>query len=286
MSHDIKEELKEFVPQEKLIHVKKSYDIIGSKQKAVAIVEIPNKLSKYEEMIANAIMKVNKNVKTVLVKETARRGEYRIRDLRIIAGDLNTEVMHKESGLYFRLDPRKVYFSPRESSEREKLSALVRTKEEILVMFSGIGPIPIHIARNKKARITAVEINPIAHNYCIENIHLNKVEDKIEAIQGDVREVCPKLVNLFDRIIMPLPKGAHEFLDLAIPLLKDPGFIHLYQWASQERLYSMSEELIARWAQIYGKKFDIIGKKKVSQYSPKIWKIRIDVLFQNSIRFI
>jgi tRNA (guanine37-N1)-methyltransferase len=283
MSHDIKEKLKEFIPHEKLIHVKKSYDIIGSKQKAVAIVEIPNKLSKYEAMIANAIMKVNKNVKTVLVKETARRGEYRIRELRIIAGDLNTEVIHKESGLHFRLDPRKVYFSPRESSERENLSALVRTKEEILVMFSGIGPIPIHIARIKKARITAVEINPIAHNYCIENIHINKVEDKIEAIQGDVREVCPKLGKYFDRIIMPLPKGSHKFLDLAIPLLKDPGFIHLYQWAPQESLYSTSEELITRWAQRYEKKFEIIGKKKVSQYGPKIWKIRIDAMFQNPI---
>ncbi|MGD2201402.1 MAG: class I SAM-dependent methyltransferase family protein, partial [Candidatus Bathyarchaeota archaeon] len=211
MSRDLRAELRGVLPENTLNLVTRSFDILGSKRKAVAIIEIPDELEDYESAIAEALMRVNKNVTSVLSKESGRRGEYRTRDLRLIAGDPDTEVLHRESGCVFRLDPRRVYFSPRESSERSRLVSAAGEDEDVLVMFSGVGPIPIRLAKeHSEMRITAVELNPIAHNYCVDNIHLNRVSGKIGAFQGDVRTVCPSLGRLYDRVLMPLPKGAYR----------------------------------------------------------------------------
>jgi len=130
--------------------------------------------------------------------------------------------------------------------------------------------------RRGTVRVTSVEINPYAHNYCVENIHLNKVADQVYALRGDVREVCPKLGATFDRILMPLPKGAHKFLDVAIPLLRDGGVLHFYHWAPEPDLFSKAEELIAKATGNHGRMAEILERRKVSQYSPRVWKIRID----------
>ena len=277
MRRDLRGELRGLIPENKIGLVTRSFDIIGSKQKAVAVVEVPEELRDFEGAIARAVMKVNKNVASVLVKESCRTGEYRTRELRLVEGDPDTEVLHREAGCVYRLDPRTVYFSPRESSERERLSSAVRDGEDVLVMFSGVGPIPISIAkRRRNVHITAVELNPCAHNYCVENIHLNRVADSIEVILGDVREVCPGLGRLYDRIMMPLPRGAYKFLDVAVPLLKNVGVLHLYHWAPDKDLFSEAEELIAKAVEAEGKNAGFEGRFKVSQYSPRTWKIRVD----------
>ena len=277
MRHDIRSELKGVLPYNKLKLVPRSFDIVGSKQKAVAIIELPDELTDSEQQIATAIMNVHNNVSSVLAKESGRGGALRIRELRLVAGHPDTEVVHKESGCFFKLDPRKVYFSPRESVERERIAAKVGYSESVLVMFSGVGPFPICMAkRHRSVKVTAVELNPHAHNYCVENIHLNKVGDQVRALLGDVREVCPKLGKVFDRVLMPLPKGAQMFLDVAIPLLRDGGVLHFYHWAPEPDLFSNAEELIAEVAENSGRMSEILEKVKVSQYSPRVWKIRID----------
>ena len=277
MSPDLRAELRTLLPPDKVKLVTKSFDIYGSKQKAVAVVEIPDELRDVEREVAEALMRVNKNVSSVLVKESARIGDYRIRALRLIAGDPDTEVLHRESGCVFRLDPGTVYFSPRESRERDRLTETVNDVDEILVMFSGVGPLPIRIAKGRPTvTATAVELNPAAHNYCIENIHLNRVSDRVQAFEGDVREVCPELGKTFDKIMMPLPKGAYEFLDVAVPLLKDGGVVHLYHWAPQADAFSEAEKLIAEAAADYGRSVEFMGRIRVSQYSPGTWKVRVD----------
>jgi tRNA (guanine37-N1)-methyltransferase len=283
MSPDLRAELRTILPLDRAIQVTKSFDIYGSKQKAVAVVEIPNELRDVEREVAEALMRVNKNVSSVLAKESARTGDYRIRELRLIAGDPDTEVLHRESGCVFRLDPATVYFSPRESRERDRLAETVGDGEDILVMFSGIGPLPIRITkRHPNIDVTAVELNPVAHNYCIENIHLNRVSDRVQAIEGDVREVCPGLGEAFDRVMMPLPRGAYKFLEVAVPLLKDGGVVHLFHWASQEDPFSEAEKLIAEASTVYGRLAEFTDHVRVSQYSPGTWKVRVDARLSKS----
>ena len=277
MRGGLRERLRGVIPRETLSLVPRSYDIIGSRGKAVAVLEIPEELRPYEVEVARAIMELHRCVKSVLAKESGRIGDYRLRRLRLIAGDPDTEVIHREAGCLFKLDPMKVYFSPREATERGRIASKVESGERILVMFSGVGPYPIRIAKLRDdVDITAIELNPDAHNYCIENIHLNRVEDRVHPILGDVRDVCPRLEAVFNRIVMPLPLGAYRFLDLAIPLLVEGGILHFYHWAREPEIFREAEQLVLEAAERFGRGAEITDRIRVSQYSPRVWKVRVD----------
>jgi len=279
LSNTIRQHLKDKVPEGLLSSAPSSFDILGSRSGAVAVIEIPDELAAYEKEIAEAIQAVHKNVRSVLSKDSGRGGEYRLISLRLIAGEPDTEVIHKESGCRFKLDPQVTYFSTRESTERERIVEEVQPGEDVLVLFSGVSPIAICIAkRHPSVTVTAVEINPEAHRYALENIELNKVADRVKPILGDVREVCPSLNTVFDRVFMPLPKGAHMFLDITIPMVKPGGVLHFYHWAPEDDLFSEARGLVVEAADEAGRRAEFIGGVKVSLYSPCVYKVRVDML--------
>ncbi len=250
------------------------YDIIGSREKAVAIIEKGGKKE------AEEIMKKHKNVKSVLKKLSGRSGAYRLYNLRLIVGDKNTEVLHKEYGMLLKLDPKKVYFSPREATERQRIAKLVKNGEKILVMFAGVAPYAIAIAKMKNCKITCIEINPHACKYAIENVKLNKVENKIKIIEGDIRKVYKDLKEKFSRVLMPLPENGWKFLKYAFNLAKKNAVIHVYGISSEENFFEDFEEKIFREAEKCKAEIEIIGRQKVLPFAPRKWKIRIDLRFK------
>ncbi len=254
----------------------KSFDVIGSKEKAVAIVEIPEGMS--EKAIAEEVMKFQKSVKSVLCKTSERKGEFRNREYKLIAGDKNTEVVHKEYGCSFRLDPQKVYFSSREGTERQRIAKQVKPNEKILVMFGGVAPFAIIIAKiqPKVGKVYSIELNPDGHRYAEENIRLNRIGDKVTALQGDVREVCKKFSAEFDRIVMPLPLGAESFLDVAVNCLKEGGVIHFYNWGGGENPFESAEQKIKESLIKLNKKYQIIHRQTVLPYAPGKYKVCMD----------
>jgi tRNA (guanine37-N1)-methyltransferase len=279
LRNTIRQHLKGKVPEELLSSAPSSFDILGSRGGAVAVIEIPEELEPFEKEIAEAIQAVHRNVRSVLGKASGREGEYRLRSLRLIAGDPDTEVVHKESGCMFKLDPQVTYFSTRESTERERIVEMVQPGEDVLVMFSGVSPIAICVAkRHPDVKVTAVEINPEAHRYAVENVRLNKVADRVKPILGDVREVCPSMNKVFDRVIMPLPKGAHMFLDVAVPMVRPGGVLHLYHWAPEDDPYGEAQRLVSEAADEAGRRAEFVGGEKVSLYSPRVYKVRVDML--------
>ena len=75
---------------------------------------------------------------------------------------------------------------------------------------------------------------------------------------------------------MPLPLGAYKFLDVAVPLLRDRGAIHLYYWSPQENGFTEAEKLIAEAAAKHGRSAEFMDHTRVSQYSPGTWKLRLN----------
>ena len=176
---NLKELLKEELTKEELNKFKKSFDIIGSRDKSIAIIEIPSELYNKKEIIAKSIIKLHKNVSSVLLKKSKRKGIYRKRDYELIIGQKNTEVTHIEFGCKFFLDPTKVYFSPREINERLRISKQIKPKELVMVFFAGIGPYCIVLSKNMPVCTIGIEINPDAFYYMIESVKRNKLEDKV-----------------------------------------------------------------------------------------------------------
>jgi tRNA (guanine37-N1)-methyltransferase len=250
-----------------------AYDIIGNKEKAVALLGVNVKNPK---KVAKEIMKRHKAVKSILQKLSERKDTFRLYPCKLIAGEKNTEVIHKEYGYLLKLDPQKAYFSPRESTERQRIAEMVKPREEVLVMFSGICPFPVSIAKkqNLVSKIYAVEINPSAHDYALENIKLNHLEKKIVPILKNVRKA--KDLGKFDRIIMPLVERAIDYLDEAFLHSKKGTIIHLYG-LSKEKNFKDLEEKVKKIAGKCNVKYKIVGRQNVLPYAPRIQKVRLDI---------
>ncbi len=249
-----------------------SYDIIGN----IAIIEMPEGVD--EKLVARSIMDNYKNITTVVKKQSAREGIYRLRELKIVAGPNNLETVHKEHGMIYKLDVGKVYFSPREGEERQRIAQMTGNNETVLVMFAGIGAYAIAITKKKPlSKVYAVEINSDACDYMKTNIRLNRVDQLVYPMKGDVRAVCAGMDEKFDRVIMPSPSNAHEFLDVAIKSLKRGGWIHFYT-VSREGEEDHAKHLLVKEAEKLGRIAKNIGSRKVLPYAPRMWKRCVEAL--------
>ena len=266
--HNFSELLKDELTKDEIENLRTSFDTIGD----IVILEIPEELEDKKFKIGDAALKFTKR-KSIYMKKSAIKGTTRVRELEFLSGEDNSETIHKEHGVRFKLDVRKVYFSPRLATERKRVMESVEDGEAILDMFCGIGPFPIVIARNKNVAITAVDINEDAIYYLNENIKLNKMKGKIKSYCGDIREVIPYFKMKFDRIIMNLPGLAYTFLDDAINLINDGGIINYYEFSNT---YETGEKRLKDACEKVGKKIEIINTRKVKSTSPDEYHIAID----------
>lgn len=252
----------------------KSFDLIGD----IAITVIPDELESKEKEIANALMSVHPNIRVVTKKLGGMEGEFRVRPLQVIAGENRTETNYHESGCKIKLDVGKVYFSVRLSHERLRIAGLVKPGENVLVMFAGVGPFALVAAKkNPDANFVGVELNQIAEKYFEENISINGLSN-CKAIYGDVRKVVPdRFVNWADRVLMPLPKSAEDFLDIAFLAAKNNGVIHLYSFGKEEDAFEEVNNRISEKAKNAGVKFEILNQRVVRPYAPRIIQVCIDL---------
>lgn len=269
-----KELLKGKLREEELKAVKRAFDIIGD----IAIVEIPQGLEGKERLIAEAIAKFHKNVKVVCKKAGAVSGEERIREVKVIFGEERTETIHFENNCKFKLDVSKVFFTPRLASERLRILKKVRKNEVVVDLFSGVGPYAIQIAKFSDPKVVyAIDKNPNAYNYLVENIRLNKVQGKVIPFLGDCREVVKKVgIKGVDRIIMNLPKSADNFLDVAFGICKKGSVVHFYYFLREEELFSKGEDIIKKNALKFGREVKFLEERKCGELAPRIYRVVID----------
>jgi tRNA (guanine37-N1)-methyltransferase len=132
----------------------------------IAIIEVPPELDPHEKTLGEAILKTNKNTRTVLAKAGAVSGTYRLRKLTFIAGERKTETIHREFGCQYMVDATKAYFSPRLSYEHKRGNSLVREDEIVVDMFAGVGPFAILMAKtHRNVKVYAIDANPHAFEY-------------------------------------------------------------------------------------------------------------------------
>src|SRR5207245_4372838 len=85
--------------------VSKSFDIIGD----IAIIELSPTAEPYEESIAEALMKVHKNVKTVYSTAGPITDNLRLRPLHHVLGAERTKTIHKELACRFKIDVSRTF---------------------------------------------------------------------------------------------------------------------------------------------------------------------------------
>ncbi len=206
-----------------------SFDVIGD----IAIIKVPDGNIVNAEKVASQIMAVHRNVKTVFAQTSPIMGDFRVRELRFLAGEDKTSTKCKESGCVFGVDVEKCYFSHRLSHERLRIASLVKGGETVVNMFSGVGCFSIVIAKTVgKTKVFSIDVNPIAVQYMEENVRINRVYGKVIPLLGDSKDIInAQLQGKADRVLMPLPEKALEYLPYAVSALKKPnGWIHYYDF--------------------------------------------------------
>jgi tRNA (guanine37-N1)-methyltransferase len=230
----LKEALRKVLAPEEISLLSSSFDVIGS----IAIIKIPAELKSKESLIGNEILDKVKNVRTVLNQTSDVAGEFRTRSLNLVAGEENFETIYKECGCSFKVNVRDVYFSPRLSTERERVAALVEEDERIFNMFAGIGTFSIVIAKQRRCTVESVDKNPAAIELANESLKLNKkLLGVVNPILADAKEYASRNPKTFDRVLMPLPERSDDFLPSAIESSKKGATIHYYLHVPEDRFF-------------------------------------------------
>jgi tRNA (guanine37-N1)-methyltransferase len=229
MNNDLRFVLKGRLPPKELSLLFKSYDVVGD----IAVIRVPEALKPRIQIVAEAIMQTHKNVRTVLSQISAVSGNFRLRQLEWVAGERKTTTVHKEFDCLFEVDLKRCYFSPRLSFEHGRVANMVQPHEIVVNMFAGVGGFSIVMAKHSKVeRVFSIDLNPLAFEFMLKNIRLNRVQNRVVPVLGDAKKVVEeKLSHVADRVLMPLPEKAYEYLDHALMALQPRGgLIHYYDF--------------------------------------------------------
>jgi len=226
------------------------------------------------QKVAQVLLKQNR-IKTVLQAETSVIGEYRTRNVSILAGERRTETLYRENECRYLLDLSKVYFTPRLSTERARIADQIRDGDMVVDMFAGVGPFSILIAKRfPAAHVIAVDKNPDAVRYLKENVKLNRVRN-FEIREGDARDALKNIAGA-DHVIMNLPHSAIEFLGAAFSVVKNGGVIHFYAISHEDDLFEGLLKKIEYEAALSGFNIIPLEKRIVRPYAPYQFNVCID----------
>jgi len=261
----------------------RAFDLLGN----IAIVKFPKIKLTEKKKFAEKLMKDNNSVKTVLEKTGKFKGRLRKMETKHIAGEKTKEVLYKENGCVFRFNLDTTYFSPRLSNERKEIASKIKKGEKVLVMFAGVAPFSIVIAKNSKAgKVVSNEINRKANKYAEMNIRRNRLKDKIELVSGDIKRVAKKISKSrskslptppkFDVIVMPRPQLKDSFLEQAFMLSKKGTRIYYYDFCNVEEIDKIVEKIKSE-AKKFRKNIKILKVKPAGEIAPYKIRVRVDL---------
>lgn len=251
-----------------------AFDQIGD----IIIVRIPDSLLAKKKVIGKTLLENVKTANSVFCQSSPVEGDFRTRDLEIIAGQDKTETEYKEFGCRFIVDVQKAFFSPRLSNERNRIAEQILDGQTVINMFGGIGMFSIIAAKNKKCIVYNIDINPDAVELCEKNIKLNKLSGKVFSIQGDAAQIIKeKLENKGDRVLMLLPERSDEFLDSAVAATKNNGIIHYYSHIHADKKSEATKLSENHFMDISPVDSKVLNSKIVRAVGPRYYQTVVDV---------
>ncbi|NHJ32207.1 MAG: class I SAM-dependent methyltransferase family protein [Asgard group archaeon] len=246
----------------------------------ILIATIPEELHNYGKDIGEAFLQLEpKRARTVLGKTGPTKGITREPAFDYLAGEKNTETVHKELGCLFKIDAAKLTFSPGNHFERKRLLNLVKKDEFIVDMFSCVGNLSLPIAvHNSPKQIVAAEINPVAFKYLEENIKLNKVSHVMKGVKGDNRLILKDYEGMADRVLSGYLHSDEEQIRQAIRLCNVNSVLHHHvAITTKKEIQAETMMNIKRLIESEGRVCKKMIRKRVKKYSPGVEHIVLDI---------
>jgi len=194
------------------------FSVVGD----VALVRFGDPSAEREREVFEALEELH-GVRAVL-DDGGVSGEERVPETRYVAGDRDTETVHRENGFEFALDPSRVMFSVGNAEERVRMRDAVAEDERVFDMFAGIGYFAVPAAVGG-ADVVAAEVRRKSYDYLVENAERNGVSSRIDARHADCRDVRVDA----DRVIMGhFDATRDDYLGHALASLDSGGVLHVH----------------------------------------------------------
>ena len=279
MTRMLKKALEHILTEKESEQLVSAFDQIGD----IIIVRIPDSLIPKKKIIGKALLEQVKTANSVFYQSSPVEGDFRTRNLELIIGDKKTETEYKENGCRFIVDVEKAFFSPRLSTERERISNLVNDDDVIVNMFGGVGMFSLLAAKKKSCTVYNIDINPIASKLCEENIKINKLKGKVISLNGDSTAIIEdRLQEKADRVLMLLPERSDEFLDVAISSLKKNGVVHYYSHIHAEKKQDASKLSEEHFLSVNKIQARITSSRVVRPVGPRFYQTVVDAEIQKN----
>ncbi len=260
--------LRSHLSESALTFIPHSYDIVGD----ILITDLGRLSDSEKQHIGRAYLDIHPKIRTVASPTGRYEGPYRTRTLQVIAGNDCLDTMHRENGVRLKVNPGKVYFSPRMGGERLRLSKEIIQGERIAVLCSGIAPLLLVLAKNSEPGfILGIEKNPQAHAFARENVSLNKMDTTISLLCGDAETLNLVENRDFDRVITMLPTAHTKMIAPAIHMLRPGGTLHHYAMV-REKNHAEIAAAIHRACTDAGRSTDNLQHHRCGHCGPRTYR--------------
>ena len=224
-NHTWQDILKSTLP--KGVEVPGGFETVGD----IAHMNLSDAQMPYKNVIGQAILDKNQQLRTVVTKIGIIEATYRFYNLECIAGEPRYDTVQVEDKVRIGLDVSTVYWSSKLATERTRMvNEFLKDGEVLCDMFCGVGPLVMRAAAKRPKMLSlANDLNPEAVEFLKKNIKMNKVEKRVLPFNMDARKflrMCvdssdqssekaniPKQFLKFHHCYMNLPMDAFEFLD-------------------------------------------------------------------------
>ena len=269
---NIKKSLSDNIPLELINFLPEKWEKIGN----ILTIKLNEKLSSYREEIGKTYAEVL-HCKTVLNDFGGISGIYREPNVKLLHGSKDTETVHKENGICYKLDVRKIMFSSGNMDERIRMATISNKNETVVDLFAGIGYFTLPMAvYSKPKKIYSCEINPVSYDYLCKNIVLNHVTSIVEPLLGDNRNIAPK--NVAQRVIMGFFEEIEKFLPTAFDCLKNStGIIHFHYICSNDLFPEKPLKIVEKTADKYKRNVELLTSRVIKSYAPGVSHIVLDI---------
>ena len=279
MTKMLKRVLQDILSKEENEQLISAFDQIGD----IIIVRIPDSLVSKKQVIGKKLLEQVNTANSVFYQSSPVEGDFRTRKLEIIAGDDKTQTEYKENGCRFIVEVEKAFFSPRLSTERERIAGLVKEGEVIINMFGGVGMFSLLAAKNTACTVYNIDLNPVAAQLCKENAQINKLKGEVISLNGDATQVISEqLIGKADRILMLLPERSDEFLDSALLGLKNNGTIHYYSHVHADKKQDAAKISEEHFLSVNKTNAQIITSRNVRPVGPRFYQTVVDAEISKS----
>mgnify|MGYP001212479048 FL=1 len=274
MTKMLKRALQDVLSEEENEQLISAFDQIGD----IIIVRIPDSLISKKQIIGKTLLEQVNTANSIFYQSSPVEGDFRTRQLEIIAGEDKTQTEYKENGCKFIVDVEKAFFSPRLSTERERIAGLIKEDEVVINMFGGVGMFSLLAAKNTTCTVYNIDINPVAAKLCKENSQINKLKGEVISLNGDATQMInEQLSGKADRVLMLLPERSDEFLDSALTGLKDKGIIHYYSHIHADKKQDAPKLSEEHFLSVNKTNAEIVASRNVRPVGPRFYQTVVDV---------